>query len=177
MIRPSDVAPALRWVLAIAAAILGILALFAKNSTELPSEQHKYVAPIQLAEWIRDRKPGLRIIDLRTEEQFDEYHLPRAERFTTSTLPTFKSDETIVLVSGGAQLPVDRNIYILRSGLKGWFDDVMNPTITTNASPAARAAFQRVSAISRYFGGVPRIVDKAEAKVGNSAAAIRRRGC
>jgi uncharacterized membrane protein YedE/YeeE len=166
--------PALRWGLATAAAILGILALFGSHqATQHPT----LVSPVQLAEWIRDRKPGLRVIDLRTEEQFDEYHLPRAERFDRKALPSFKPSETVVIVSGSEQVPGDRQGYILRGGLKGWLDDVMNPTITADASPADRAAFQRASVVSRYFGGVPRVVDKSEVKVSNSAAAIRRRGC
>jgi hypothetical protein len=52
----------------------------------------------------------------------------------------------------------------------------MNPTITADATPALRAAFQRASIVSRYFGGVPRIVDKLPA-VRTNATAVRRRGC
>jgi rhodanese-related sulfurtransferase len=154
-----------RRLLAAAAAILGVLALYAGATLQT-------VAPVELAEWIRDRKPNLRIVDVRSESDFDEYHLPRAERFTPSM--TFAPDDTIVLVAGGS---VDaRHVYVLRGGIQAWIDEVMNPTITADAPQSGREAFQRASVVSRYFGGVPRIVDRLPATRANTAA-VRRRGC
>jgi hypothetical protein len=60
--------------------------------------------------------------------------------------------------------------------MQAWIDEVMNPTITADAQPSARAAYERASIVSRYFGGVPRVVDKLPAAHTN-AAAVRRRGC
>jgi rhodanese-related sulfurtransferase len=156
-----------RRVLAAAATIIGVLALFAGKAPTLQT-----LAPVELAEWIRDRKPNLRIVDTRTQAEFDEYHLPRAERFTPST--TFTPDDTVVLVAGGSVRA--RNVYVLRGGIQAWIDEVMNPTITADAPPSARAAYERASIVSRYFGGVPRVVDKLPA-VRTNAAAVRRRGC
>jgi rhodanese-related sulfurtransferase len=190
-----------RRLLAAAATILGVLALFAgevpdrsadgssagppparrrvsapasrwRSSRRAAGATLQTVAPVELAEWIRDRRPNLRIIDTRTEQDFDEYHLPRAERLTSST--KFAPDDTIVLVAGGS---VDaRHVYVLRGGIHAWIDEVMNPTITADAPPSARAAYERASVVSRYFGGVPRIVDKLPA-TGANTAAVRRRGC
>jgi rhodanese-related sulfurtransferase len=174
-----------RGALAAVAALLGVLALFA-GSPFRARPAVVDVTAVELAEWIRDRKPELRIIDVRTEEQYDAYHLPRAERMDFGSLPSapFKPDETIVLVSGderAAQAFGNRKVYFLRGGLREWIDDVMNPTIAENASPAARAAFQRASVVSRYFGGVPRVVDKLPVSrrddTAAAAAAVRRRGC
>jgi len=188
--------------LAIAAALLGVLALFvgeapersadgssagpppARRQVSAPASRWRSsrraagatlqtVAPVELAEWIRDRKPGLRVIDTRSEAEFEEFHLPRAERFDALASAKFKPDETIVLVSAAV---TDRNVYVLRGGIKSWIDEVMNPTITADAPPAARAVYDRASIVSRYFGGVPRIVDKLPATRAN-AAAVRRRGC
>jgi rhodanese-related sulfurtransferase len=156
-----------RRALAAAAAILGVLALFAGKAPAIQS-----VAPVELAEWIRDRKPHLRIMDVRSEGEFEEYHLPRAERLTSST--TFAPNDTIVLVAGGSVR--GRDVYVLRGGIDAWIDEVMNPTITADAPPLKHIAFQRASAVSRYFGGVPRIVDKLP-KMRANAAAVRRRGC
>ena len=163
-----------RKVLAAVAALLGLLALL-RPVTRQPKE----ISPIQLAEWIRGRKPGLRVIDLRSVEQFDDFHIPRAERFDIESLAstTFKPDETIVLAGDDAHVFGDRQVYILRGGLRGWFDEVMNPTITENAPPAERAAFQRVSDVSRYFGGMPRVVDKPQAPAHAAVTTFRRRGC
>jgi len=108
---------------------------------------------------------------VRAEAEFDEHHLPRAERLTPAT--TFAPDDTIVLVAGGSVRA--RNVYVLRGGVQAWIDEVMNPAIAANAPPAARAAYERASLVSRYFGGVPRVVDKL--LVRTNAAAVRRRGC
>ena len=168
----------IRRILAIAAAILGVLALIAGTPNRQPgnlaTRQPSQITAVELAEWIRDRKPGLRVIDLRPEAAFDEYHLPRAERVDSLASMQFKPDETIVVVSGGAV--TNHDIYVLQGGVRAWIDEVMNPTITADATPAARAAYDRASVVSRYFGGVPRIVDKLPATRVN-AAAVRRRGC
>jgi hypothetical protein len=163
----------MRTSLAVVAAILGALALFSATPHRVTE-----VTPVELAEWIRDRKPELRVIDTRSEAEFEEYHLPRAERVASLASTAFKPSETIVLVSGDAKA-IDRDVYLLRGGVRGWIDEVMNPTITENAPPEARAAYRRASVVSRYFGGVPRIVDKIEVKPNAAAAvkAVRRRGC
>src|SRR5205807_2671959 len=189
-----------RRILGTFAAILGVLALFAgkapdrsadgssagppparrqvfapasrwRSSRRAAGATLETVSPVELAEWIRDRKPHLRVVDTRTEAEFDAYHLPRAERLTSST--TFAPDDTIVLVAGGSVR--SRNVYVLRGGIQAWIDEVMNPTITAEAAPSARAAYQRASVVSRYFGGVPRVVDKLPARA--NAATVRRRGC
>ena len=166
----------IRRLLACAAALLGVAALFA-GSPYRARHAVAEVSPVELAEWIRDRKPELRVIDPRPAAEFDEYHLPRAENVSLTTA-AFKPTETIVLVAGDGQ-GIDHQVYVLRGGVRGWIDDVMSPTITENASPAERAAYQRASIVSRYFGGVPRVVDQPLAKSSDTAAvkAVRRRGC
>ena len=89
---------------------------------------------------------------------------------------TFNPNDTIVFAEPwdrGRPARISRNIYLLRGGMQAWVDEVMNPTITSNASPAERKAFERASTVSRYFGGIPRIVDKLPA----THNAVRRRGC
>jgi rhodanese-related sulfurtransferase len=134
------------------------------------AHEEDHVTALELAQWIRDRKPGLRILDLRTPAEFATLHLPRAERVSIEQVVTmrFGPDETLVLISDGgahaAQAWVllealgHRNVYFLRGGLGEWIDEVLNP-----AKP---------SDLTRYFGGMPR-GDGAAA----DAASIRRRGC
>jgi rhodanese-related sulfurtransferase len=199
-----------------AALLLGVLAVFAGSpyraaratveveGLALAVEQEEdHVTAIELGEWIRGRKAGLRIIDLRSAAEFETYHVPRAERIALESLATapLRATDTIVLISGGGahawvllQALGFKQVYFLRGGLQEWIDDVMNPTILATASPRALAEFKRVGEISRYFGGVPRIVDKLEPRPANgegantegdgpaspaseAAAAIRRRGC
>jgi rhodanese-related sulfurtransferase len=203
-----------RNLLAWASALLGALAAFAGSPYRATratvdvqrlalavAHEEDHVTAIELAEWIRGRKAGLRIVDLRTAAEFETYHVPRGERIELESLATapLHASDTIVLISGGGAHAAQawvllqalgfKQVYFLRGGLQEWIDDVMNPTILATASPAAMAEFKRVGEISRYFGGVPRIVDKLEPRVANTAGdipassasdaalAIRRRGC
>lgn len=174
----------IRRFLGITAGALGLVAAFggspyhARHATldveraaAAIAHEEDHITAVELGEWIRDRKAGLRVIDLRSAEEFEEYHVPSAERVPIESLAAtpFRTADTIVLVSdGGAHAAQGwvflqalgyRHVYFLRGGLREWLDDVMNPTVATDASPAARASFERASAVSRYFGGVPRLID------------------
>jgi rhodanese-related sulfurtransferase len=128
-----------------------------------------HVTAIELAEWIRARRPGLRVVDIRSSGEFDALHIPTAERIPLTDLAKtpFRRDETIVLYSeGGAHAGQGwvflralgyTQVYFLRGGLREWLDDVMSPTIDLRAGDSVRKAFARVSDLSRYFGGTPRV--------------------
>jgi rhodanese-related sulfurtransferase len=202
-------------ILLIAALGLGALAVIA-GSPRLQSRaridvaalardverEDDHVTALELARWIRDRKPGLRVVDVRDSAAFENYHVPGAERIPLTALAsaTFTPDETIVVYSDGgahaAQAWVflralgNERVYFLRGGLYEWLDDVMNPVISATASDSAQSRFAAVSEISRYFGGVPRTSDDssgaaakttgadAHESAGRQAAkAVRRRGC
>jgi rhodanese-related sulfurtransferase len=146
--------------------------------------QHEddHVSAIELAGWIKNRRPQLRIVDVRTKDEYDAYHVPMAERVPIDSLASaaFTHDETIVLYSdGGAHaaqgwvflraLGYDK-VYFLRGGVYEWLDQVMNPVLRTDAPPKDSATFAAVAALSRYFGGEPRTGETAPLRP-------RRRGC
>ena len=94
--------------------------------------------------------------------------------------------ETLVLYSEGgahaAQAWVllrargHEHVYFLRGGLLDWMDDVMNPVVAGDSAT-------RISALSRYFGGVPRAASGATPALPAAAILmpvaerVRRRGC
>jgi hypothetical protein len=106
---------------------------------------------------------------VRSVAEFDAYHIPGAERLSLSDLAHARlaPDEQIVLYSeGGAHAAQGwvfvralghRQVWFLRGGLYEWLDQVMSPTLPDSASAADSAAFKRASAVSRYFGGSPRV--------------------
>jgi hypothetical protein len=143
-----------RRTLAGLAIVGGALAPFA-GSPYLPRD----VDALQLASWIKDRKPGLRIFDPRPLREFNAYHIPASEHVEPEDLKTmhFRPTETVVVVTDDI--------------LRGWSNDVMNLTLAPDASPEAKAAFERAAAISRYFGGAPRIGQRDPTRV------FRRHGC
>jgi rhodanese-related sulfurtransferase len=170
--------------LAVVALVLGGLAVVAGTPQKVD-----HVTAVELARWIRDRKPDLRLVDLRDSAEFEAYHLPRAEWVPLEKLAAapFKGDETIVLYSGGGAHTDQAsehlrslgftNVYVLGGGVAGWLDEVMNPSMSANASAAERIEMDSVAALSRYFGGVPRESDPSAAAAVSSVARVRRRGC
>jgi rhodanese-related sulfurtransferase len=184
--------------------LLGILAAFAGSpersrnaridvSTLASEVEHEadHVTALELAQWIRERRAGLRVIDIRSTSEFEAFHVPTAERIplTDLTRTPFRSNETIVLYSeGGAHaaqgwvflraLGYER-VYFLRGGLYEWLDQVMNASIPEAASDSVRKEFARVADLSRYFGGSPRMGAPRSAEsvipipVRDSASALR----
>src|SRR5436190_9196739 len=140
--------------LAVSAGTLGVMAPFAGSPyvarhasvdveqlarTVVREEDH--VTAIELAEWIKNRRAGLRIVDVRPRGDFDAYHLPGAEHMAVDSVATtpFRAGETIVLYSeGGAHAAQAwvflralgyKKVYFLRGGLYEWLEQVMNPTL------------------------------------------------
>jgi rhodanese-related sulfurtransferase len=142
--------------------------------------EEDHVTAIELAAWIRDRKPGLRVVDVRPDSDFQAYHLPTAENLSLSTVvkAPFRSDETVVLVSEGGTHAAQgwfllrarglEHVYFLREGVYEWLTRVMDPTLPAGASPEQRASFDSVAALSRYFGGQPHVA--ASPTPGSTAA-------
>ena len=146
-----------------------------------------HVTAVELAQWIRQRKPGLRVLDVRSDPEYQAYHIPSAERLPLTALAALAptDGETLVLYSeGGAHAAQGwvllrasghRRVYFLRGGLLDWMDDVMSPALPNDSSRAT------VAALSRYFGGVPRAgavpLPTSSATAATAVARVRRRGC
>jgi rhodanese-related sulfurtransferase len=182
-------------VLAVLAALTGIsrrngAVVDARGLAAEIEHEDDHVTALELAQWIHDRKPGLRVLDVRSDSEFAAYHIPSAERMPLTALASLPpaSDETLVLYSeGGAHAAQGwvllranghHHVYFLRGGLLDWMDDVMSPMLPADTSRT------RVAALSRYFGGVPRVglapsptTTNSAPTAGAAVARSRRRGC
>lgn len=143
-----------------------------------------HVSALTLAGWIRARKAGLRVIDVRPPEEFAQWAIPTAENLQLGELlrTRFAPDEVLVLYSeGGAHagqawtllrmLGVN-NAWFIAGGLADWHDEVITPVLPLNASPAEVRAFEATAELSRYFGGAPSVGERKQ-----SVSKTRRRGC
>jgi rhodanese-related sulfurtransferase/uncharacterized membrane protein YedE/YeeE len=144
-------------------------ATLATTSIDIRPHDAAEVSALELATWIRDRRQDVRVIDLRSAESFDEYHLPTAERVPLESIGSafFRPGQTVVFYAededvaaaartrarGGANI----RALALRGGVSAWVEQIMTPTRTPNATPEQAAAFDKVAEISRYFGGVPQV--------------------
>jgi rhodanese-related sulfurtransferase len=193
-------------VMAIVAMTLATMALVA--GTPYPSTRSDPVQPllgnllstpptvvdiVTLATWIRDRKAGLQIIDLRTREDFEAFHLPTARNTSLLELAAvepvlsgltvlYGADEDqvlrglILLRTIGVQ-----EVHILEDGVGDWLRQIINPTLYVNPTLEERLAYERGLEVSAYFGGLARrnvvrqsdFDDSTESVLANTM----RRGC
>lgn len=204
--------------LAATALCLGFLALIAGNpheggryeidSRELSLIVDKgidHVGALELADWIIQNKADYRLIDLRSEKEFNEYNIPTSENTTLTALETYPilRNEKIVLYSDGGIHSAQawfllrakgyKGVYILRGGLEEWKDQILFPRIAENASKEELAAFERIKEISKFFGGtpqtgsneaksdvsiaMPKLEMKTPAKQGTTARKKKKEGC
>ncbi len=174
-------------ILAVVVGTLGFLALIAGNPYKGPSvgvsakelseivqKEVDHVAPEDLAGWIIEGKADYRLIDLRSEKDFADYHIPTAENtaITALTDGSLARNEKIVLYSDGGIHSAQawfllkandfKGVYILRGGLEEWKDRILFPRLPDNSTPAEIAAFEKTKLVSKFFGGVPQVGGAAE---------------
>ncbi len=173
--------------LALMVLALGFVALFAGSPYKgrelkvdasemamIVQKEVDHVASEELAGWIVQGKADYRLLDLRTDEDFGEYHIPTAENVALTSLKEAQlgRNEKIVLYSDGGIHSAQawfllkaegyKGVYILRGGLEEWKDNILFPRLATNASPAEVAAFDKTKLMSKFFGGNPQIGGSAE---------------
>lgn len=168
--------------LALAVGVLGFLAVFAGSpykgftskvdSQELAAVVEKevdHVSSEELAGWIITGRADYRLVDLRKEADFSEYHIPTAENIALPSISDgqLNRGEKIVLYSEGGIHSAQawfllkangyKGVYILRGGLEEWKDKILFPRLADNAPPAEVAAFEKAKLVSTFFGGSPQV--------------------
>ena len=126
-----------------------------------------HVSVDELADWIIRGNTDFRLIDLRSDTEFTQYHIPGAENVSITALPEYGllRNEKIVLYSAGGIHSAQawfllkareyRGVYLLRGGLEEWKDRILFPRIPDNPTPEEAATFQKMKQVSTFFGGTP----------------------
>ena len=166
-----------------------------------------YISAPDLAERIVRGDTGLRVFDLRSRGDYEQFHVASASHITLEALArtALPADATIVLYSDGVlnaargwrllRARGQARVVVLREGLYEWIGRVVEPRLASDATAAERAQFIRAAETSRFFGGLPLAsVPRADVPVGywtgvhrnrqepaavsrRAIASIRRRGC
>ena len=164
--------------LALFAMILGVIALFAGNpyggttikvnekdialSTVGNSDK---VSVIDLADWIIKAKSDFELVDLRSEEKYNEYTIPNSrcvplpqisssELLRNQKIVLFSDDDVtasqawFILKSKGY-----KGVYILDGGLDAWKEKVLFPKAPINGNEKEVAQFEKMKEVAKYFGG------------------------
>lgn len=143
---------------------------------------------VNLGEWIRDRRP-VRILDVQDSAANVRFSIPTAVHVRRPALVAIEpGDVPIVIYDDGtgeaarAWLLLRRlghpRVHVLDRGVLGWIDGVLEPVLPAG-TPEERAIYDRTAAVSRYFGGMPRIGSAPEPSRDPGAAVrlLSRRGC
>lgn len=147
------------------------------------------VDALTVAEWIRDRRPAT-IVDVRDSSAFIRFSVPTAVHVPFDELYGLSRDagRTLVVYDDGAGQAVrgwlllrrlgHPDVRILRRGVLGWITGVVRPVLPAG-SPEERKRYERVAAVSRYFGGLPRIgtPPAPDSSSDDAVKLLSRRGC
>ena len=127
-----------------------------------------HVTADDLADWIIQGRADYRLIDLRDEKAYVEYHIPGAELVPVAQLPdaALARNEKIVLYSDGGIHSAQawfllkargyKGAYILLGGLDTWRDTVVYPVLAENPASDQAGRNAKLSARAAHFGGAPR---------------------
>ena len=175
--------PGIERTLAIVAVVGGALAVVAGSPTRatrgsvdvtelarIVEHEEDHVTAVELATWIRDDKPRLRVLDIRADSEFADFHIPGATRVPLAEIARMPLDSaaTYVLYSEGGTHAAQgwfllrargvKNVFFLRGGLYEWLEQVMNPRVASTTPQAQRDS---VRALTLWFGGKMTVVDSA----------------
>ena len=159
---------------------LGALAVFANvapghtvtlNAKELLTgveRQEDHVTPAELAAWIVEGRTDYRLVDIRDEKAFAEYHIPTAENVPLATVTDGslgRTDKIVLYGDGGIHAAQAWMVlkgrgytraYTLLEGLDAWKDEVLFPVMPQSPTPEQQAQFERAAQVAKFFGGQPR---------------------
>ncbi len=164
--------------LAAIAITLGFIALFAgdpyggttikvneKDIALSTVENSDKVSVTDLADWIIKDKSDFELVDLRSEEKFNEYTIPGSQCIP---LPQISSSELlrnqkIVLFSDDDVASSQawfilkskkyKGVYILDGGLNAWKGKILFPKAPVNAGKDELAEFEKMKEVAKHFGG------------------------
>lgn len=130
-----------------------------------------------IADWIIKHKVDYRLIDIRSEKEFIEYHIPYAQNISLSQLhhSDLLRNEKIVLYSEGGIHSAQawfllkamdyKNVYMLRGGLEEWKDKILFPSISSLDDSTKPELSAKIIEVSKYFGGTPQQDSKGEISI------------
>lgn len=123
------------------------------------------VSVTELADWIIKGKSDFELVDLRSEEIFNEYTIPGSQCIP---LPQISSSELlrnqkIVLFSDDDVAASQawfilksknyKGVYILDGGLEAWKEKILFPKAPVNGSKDGLTNFEKMKEVAKYFGG------------------------
>jgi rhodanese-related sulfurtransferase len=159
-------------ILAIASAALqgggGMAPVNPQAAVEAMLAQTDHVQPVELAQWILDKRTDYQLIDLREPWEFDDYHIPTAiniplsQLFTPQNLAKLERGKKIVVYGLGAGHAAQTQLLLtmkgynalsLKEGITAWWDQVMTPQSLRGENPRPDGYRQSRALREHFMGG------------------------
>ena len=119
----------------------------------------------ELADWIIKDKSDFELVDLRSEEKYNEYTIPGSQCIPLPQIPSsdLLRNQKIVLYSDDDVAASQawfilksknyKGVYILDGGLNAWKEKILFPKAPVNASKDELAEFEKMKEVAKFFGG------------------------
>ena len=170
-----------RATLAVFALVAGALAAIVGSPQPVLAGDE--VTAVNLAEWIREQRAGLLVLDVRPGHTIERDRIPGARPLVGVDIDALRRAEIVVLYAAES---VDADViealrrhasaqrYLrLHGGIAAWNEQVLFPVVRSDASTRQQQRFVERAQLSRYFGGTPRRLDPGQP----TGRARSRRGC
>ena len=156
--------------LAFLAFILSAIALVTSvfsgvNPSSNINSEIEYISVLELAEKIKSKQEFL-LIDIRSKEDFDQFHIPRARNFNTNQLIELESgdkNQELIFYSEYDSLTKEthhffkgigfQNVFVVQGGVQDWYNRILYPRMPLEIPEEDQALADRVKSLSTYFGG------------------------
>lgn len=142
----------------------------------------RYMTSDELAEKIIAKDPSILLIDLRSENEYNEYTMPGAFNIPLDQILDPESegylnqDQYDIVLFSNQNLTADqawilltrkgyKNLHVLDGGINGWYNTILNPLKPTENMP--KEAFDRYDfrlAAAMYFGVGGETLQEKDAK-------------
>jgi sulfur-carrier protein adenylyltransferase/sulfurtransferase len=163
------------------------------TASELLSEVNtrtQYITPEIVADMIVKKDPSFRLIDVRSQDEFEKFSLPGAINIPVNDLLSDNWVEILdqdlkmnIFYSNGTLTANEawmitrqlgyKNSYVLEGGLNYWFDAILNPQKPASTSPDEEfAKYDFRKSASQALGGgpvAPQIQDASASQSGKPA--------
>ncbi|MCK7517622.1 MAG: rhodanese-like domain-containing protein [Ignavibacteriales bacterium] len=121
---------------------------------------------MNLADWIIKDKADFELVDLRSEEKFNEYSYSKCSMYSAccnyhesdllrNQKIIFYSDDDVAASQAWFILKSKdyKGVYILDGGLNAWKEKVLFPKAPVNGSKDELAQFEKMKEVAKFFGG------------------------
>ncbi len=160
--------------------LLGVIAVFIGNPSDntsvsvnlkevsmIADKNVNSISVNELADWIIQGKMDYRLIDLRSQDEYDEYNIPTSESVSMSSLTKaeIKRNEKIILYSEDDLIAAQawfilnangfKSVSIIDDGMEDWKENIVFPSCNCGENPTTeqKQLHAKKVEIAKFFGG------------------------